>query len=234
MNVRHGLFAAALLATTASAAMPQPASVFDLQQLPATQGKVAQYSVTPRGDVDGVILDNGVQVHLPPHLGHQLVAAVKPGDMVTVHGLKARVLPLIRAGSITDEATHKTVEDSGPPPAPPRPLAGQAHWMQVKGTVREPLYGPRGEINGALLQDGTQIHLPPNQAQAMAADLQPGKTLVAQGYGVAGPYGKSIGAHRIGESEAKLVRVGPPGPHGPHGHRPPPPGDGAPPPPPPG
>lgn len=227
MTMRHGLLAAALLATTATAALAQPASVWDLKQLPVTQGKVMQYSVTPRGDVDGVILDDGVQVHLPPPLGRQLVAAVKPGDSVTIHGLRARVLPLIRAGSITDDVTQKTVEDRGPPPRPPHPLAGRPHWMKVQGKVREPLYGPRGEINGALLENGTQVHLPPGRARAMSVDLQPGRTLVAEGWGVAGRFGKSIGARRIGASAAELVKVGPPGPGpGPHGHRPPPPPPG--------
>src|SRR5437899_3059042 len=81
MRIRHLLLAAALAAGAADAgAFAQNAGTYDPQQFPAIQGKVAQYSLTPRGDVDGLILDDGTEVHLPPHLGTQLVFLVKPGD----------------------------------------------------------------------------------------------------------------------------------------------------------
>ncbi len=57
--------------------------------------------------MDGLILDDGTEVHLPPHLGAQLVAAVKPGDVVTIHGLRARAVPMVQAVSITNDATGK-------------------------------------------------------------------------------------------------------------------------------
>ena len=56
-----------------------PGPVYDPSGLPATKGTVARYSLTPRGDVDGLILGDGTEVHLPPHLGTQLVYAVRPG-----------------------------------------------------------------------------------------------------------------------------------------------------------
>jgi hypothetical protein len=110
-------------------------------------------------------------------------------------------------------------------------------WLSVQGRVREPLYGPRGDINGALLDDGTQIHLPPDQASSLGQDLQAGRMLIAQGYGVAGAYGRSVDAQQIGENATQLVQVGPGplGPRGPRGRRRPPPppfGFGAPFPPP--
>jgi hypothetical protein len=96
MSTRYILLATTLFAMTATAVIAQPVATYDPQQLPAIQGQVAQYSLTPRGDVDGVILQDGTQVHLPPHLGAQLVQAVKPGDTVTIRGLKAQALPLIQ------------------------------------------------------------------------------------------------------------------------------------------
>jgi hypothetical protein len=215
------LLAAGLLAAGATAAVAQPVATYDPQQLPATRGQVAQYSLTPRGDVDGVILRDGTQVHLPPHLGAQLVQAVKPDDMVTIRGLKAQALPLIQAVSISDETSGKSVTDTGPPAMPPPPLAMSSQWQQVQGQVREPLFGPRGEMNGALLEDGTQVHLPPDQARTLGKDLQAGQTLVANGYGVEGAYGRSIDARQIGDSVSQLVQVGLPAPPGRRG---PPPG----------
>jgi hypothetical protein len=222
MKTSSALLAAILLSTTATIAISQPVATYDPQQLPATQGRVAQYSLTPRGDVDGLILQDGTQIHLPPHLGTQLVQAVKPGDNVTVRGLKAQALPLIEALSVTGDVSGQSVVDTGLPAVPPQPLAMSYQWLQVQGRVREPLYGPRGDMNGALLEDGTQIHLPPEQAGALGADLQPGRALVAQGYGVAGTYGRSLDEQQIGDSAAQLVQVGPPGLRGRRGLPPPP------------
>ena len=216
---------AALMAAAAAVVigrtLAQPMAAYDPNQLPAMHGTVALYSLTPRGDVDGVILADGTQVHMPPHLGPRLVAAVKPGDAVTFHGLHAQALPLVQALSLSNDATKQTVVDAGPPPRPPAPPPGQSatgfRWQQAEGRVRETLYGPRGDMNGALLDDGTQVHLPPDRAAALAADLAPGQTLVAHGYGVAGPYGRSIDAAQIGPAADALVQVA--GPDG----RPPPP-----------
>jgi hypothetical protein len=222
MRTRYILFATTLFGTTATAVIAQPVATYDPQQLPAIQGQIAQYSLTPRGDVDGVILQDGTQVHLPPHLGPQLVQAVKPGDTITIRGLKAQALPLIQALSLTGDASGQTVVDTGPPAIPPRPLAMTYQWLNVQGRVREPLCGPRGDMNGALLDDGTQIHLPPDQAWSLGQDLQAGRMLIAQGYGVAGAYGRSLDAQQIGENATQLVQVGPAGPRGRRGPPPPP------------
>ncbi len=232
MRTRTVLLAATLLAGGIGTAAAQNAATYDPNQLPVIQGKVAQYSLTPRGDVDGVILDDGTQVHLPPHLGGQLVQAVKPGETISIRGLKAQALPLIQALSVTG-ASGRSVVDTGPPTFPPAPLVTTFQWLQVQGRVREPLYGPRGDMNGALLDDGTQVHLPPDQAMYLGNDLAAGQTLVAQGYGAAGPYGKSLDAQQIGQTPTQLVEVGPPGPPGgPRGRKGrPPPFFGAPPPP---
>jgi len=176
----------ALLTTAATAtalaqqAVPPSTAIYDPEQLPVTQGSVAQYSLTPRGDVDGVILQDGTQVHLPPHLGGQVVQAIKTGDSVTIRGLKAQALPIVQAVSVTDDTSGQSVVDSGPPATPPQPVAMGSQWLQVQGTVREPLYGPRGETNGALLEDGTQVHLPPDQAWLLGGHLQAGRMLVAE------------------------------------------------------
>ena len=131
-RLRTTLLAATLLAGLGGVAIAQmdramdtaapgaTAPTYDPQQLPAIKGRVAQYSLTPRGDVDGLILDDGTEVHLPPHLGAQLTATVKPGDAVTVHGLKARALPLVQAMQVTNDASGQSVTDAGPGSGGPR------------------------------------------------------------------------------------------------------------------
>ena len=202
---------------SATAVMAQGLGGFDPSQLPEIQGKVAQYSLSPRGDVDGLILDDGTEVHLPPHLGAQLVFSVRPGDQVSVRGLKARGIPTIDAASITNTATHQTVTDNGPP----GPGGGTA--MQVSGTIKAQLHGPGGDLNGVLLQDGTIVHMPPDQAEQMAAQLTVGQPLYVTGQGTDSPLGKAIDAQQIGPDQSRLAQVDNP-PRGPgRDRRPPPP-----------
>jgi hypothetical protein len=220
MKARDIFLAAGLLATgTGAAALGQGVAVYDAEQFPAIQGKAAQYCLTPRGEVDGVILDDGTQVHLPPHLGAQLVFAIKPGDQITVRGLKARAIALIEAVSITNDATHLSVIDSGPPG--PRDT-GQP--LQTTGHVKVQLHGPRGDLNGVLLEDGTIIRLPPEEADRLASQLAIGQPLYVTGQGIASPLGKVIEARQIGPSATQLAEIqpGPPGP-GRRGPPPPPP-----------
>src|SRR6266568_6182627 len=91
-----------LLATTAigggAAAYSQAMGpMWDSSQLPETRGTVRQYTLTPRGDVDGLILNDGTEVKVPPHFTGQIVLAIRPGDAVSIRGLRARAIQLIDA-----------------------------------------------------------------------------------------------------------------------------------------
>ncbi|MFC0406796.1 hypothetical protein [Roseomonas elaeocarpi] len=274
---RFTLLAGALLLSAGGVALAQNASLYDPAQLPATKGRVAQYSLTPRGDVDGLILEDGTEVHLPPHLGTQLVFAVKPGDAVTVRGLRARSVPMVQAMQVTNDASNVSVTDMGPPGGPPPrgpeagpmggpgggpgggpeggPGAGPDHGpgfragrgpdgrgpgrphdgpppgpmggpmggpgmggtpIEATGRVKLQLHGPRGDLNGAVLEDGTIIRLPPPEAQRLAARLAVGQTLFVRGEGLSNPLGKVIAARALGTSAADAVELAPP-PRGPHG-----------------
>jgi hypothetical protein len=206
--------------------MAQAGPVYDPAQLPAIKGTVTRYSLNPRGDVDGLILADGTEVHLPPHLSTQLVYSVKPGDAVTVHGLKALRLPLVAAVAVTNDASGQTVVDDGPPPPPhgPKdPRMAARDGLSAQGRVQMVLHGPGGEDNGVLLEDGTFLRLPPPEAARLANLLVPGQTVVARGPGVRNVLGTVIEVRELGPSQDQLSEVAPPPPHGPKGHRPPPP-----------
>jgi hypothetical protein len=236
-RLRKVLLMSGLLAGTSGLAFAQGAATFDPAQLPAIKGKIAQYSLTPRGDVDGLILQDGTEVHLPPHLSAQLAYAVKPGDSVTVHGLKAITIPMVQAMSVTNDATGQTVTDTGPP-GPGRRGPGTADQMlTAQGRIKMQLHGPQGDLNGVLLDDGTIIHLPPPEALRLAAGLTPGQVIYAVGDGFVGPLGKVIAAQAVGPNQAQAVAIAapplPPAPRGPKpGHwaaaiaQPPPPPPG--------
>jgi hypothetical protein len=220
----------------APAAVPPPTiagqePLYGPQQLPSQRGVVQQFTLTPRGDIDGLILTDGTEVKTPPHLSTQIAYAIKPGDPVTIHGLHAAALPLVQAVSITDDATARTVIDNGPP-GPPRgsaALSTPSGMMEVQGRVRVVLHGPQGDVNGALLEDGTILHLPPRDAYPFASLLQPGQMLVAEGMEVITALGKVMDAKEIGPSREQLSLIeATPGPGPGRRRRPPSPAIGPP------
>jgi hypothetical protein len=237
-------FSATAIAQTAPPPAAGPAPLYDPQQLPAYSGQIQQFTLTQRGDIDGLILVDGTEVKTPPHLSTELAYSVKTGDTVTVHGLRAAALPLVQAVSITDEANGRTVVDNGPPgpgrgrgapPSPPALGPGTAPSSQAapisglteaQGRVRMTLHGWQGEVNGALLDDGTVLRLPSPEAYRFASLLQPGQTVVAGGGGFANAIGKVLEVWRLGASRDQLSQVQLPpgaGPAGKKGRRGPPP-----------
>ncbi len=219
---KHVVLAACLLTAGATVAIAQTVATYDPAQLPETKGTVAEYSLTPRGDVDGLILSDGTEVHLPPHLGTQLVFAVKPGDAVTVRGLHAMAVPMVQAASVSNDASGKTVVDTGPggPPGP----RGVEQPLTAAGRIKALLHGPRGDLNGVLLEDGTIVRMPPPEATRLSAQLTVGAPLVVRGGGYQGDLGRVIEAAAIGPSDTELTQIAtpPPPPRGPR--VPPPPG----------
>ncbi|WP_162530332.1 hypothetical protein [Rhodovastum atsumiense] len=214
-KLRTTLLAASLLiAATSAGAWAQRGPVYDPAQLPAVKGKVAQYLLGPRGDVNGFLLADGTEVHVAPRLSDALVFTVKPGDAVTIHGLKAKAVPMIMAGSVTNDATGTTVEGWRSPHG--------TTPIEVEGQVKAQLHTPRGDVDGVLLENGAIVRLPPPEAQRLTALLEPGKTLFARGVGGTTPLGTVVSAQAIGADKEHTQPVaGPrpgPGPHDrPHG-----------------
>lgn len=218
---------------------PPPPSV-DYQQPTATttKGAVAQYLLNPHGDVDGLLLTDNTIVRFPPHLSAQLTATVKPQSAVKIDGYSS-VASTIRATSITDVASGKTIVDTplaaGAPPPPP-PDASASTELSASGTIKVLLHAPRGEVDGVILSDGTQVHFAPRNGEEMAKLLVVGQPLAARGNGVTNQFGRSIEATALGTSADALQTLAarpPRGPKGPGRGGPPAPApDGAPVPPP--
>jgi hypothetical protein len=209
--------------------------LYDPQQFPTQRGVVQQFTLTPSGDIDGLILVDGTEVKTPPHLSTQMAYSVKLGDTVTIHGLRAAALALVQAVSVTDEQSGRSVVDDGPPgpgrrpPPPPADPASLDNLVEIHGHVRITLHGPQGEVNGALMEDGTNLRLPPPEAARFSGLLRPGQALVAKGVKTANAVGIVVDAHEIGASEDQMSIVAEP--RGPGGRPPPPPSCDAPPPP---
>ncbi|MFM0312337.1 hypothetical protein P0D71_31480 [Paraburkholderia sp. RL17-383-BIF-A] len=175
--------------------------------LPETRGKVVLFLLNPHGDADGFILQlaDGAQqqVHFPPHLGKQITRQVTPGDTVRVRGVKPRGADLIAAVSLTTRQGAEIV-DEGPAPHDHGPKHEHGHElhgepMDVQGEVIMPLYGPKGELRGALLEDGTSLRMPPHAASELIEYLTPGVHVQAWGRGVKNKDGCTVDVHDIAE-----------------------------------
>jgi hypothetical protein len=207
------LIAAIALASGAAVYAQTAGPLWDPTQLPATRGTVKQYTLTPRGDVDGLILSDGTEVKLPPHLTGQIVFAIRPGDAVTIRGLKALALALVDAASVTNDATGATVVDTGPPGGPNR----WATQQTISGRIAAALHGKRGEVNGALLDAGIILRLPPSEAERLQAWLQPGQTVAVRGVSLVTALGTVIDVRAIGPSPDQMTELAVRLPAGPKG-----------------
>jgi len=210
MQFKYALLAATLIAAGASGvALAQRGPVYDPAQLPEVKGKVAQYLLTPRADVVGVILTDGTEVYVAPRLSAQLVFAVKPGDAVTIHGLKAKAIPMVMGASVTNDATGATVTGG---------LHAPMTQFEATGKVKAQLHSPRGDVDGVLLEDGTIVRLPPPEAQKFATELAPGQPLFVHGFGYEGALGKIVAARTLGPDKDHTQPVASPHMPGPGGH----------------
>jgi hypothetical protein len=173
----------------------------DPEYLPETRGAVTRFLLNPHGELDGLILDRNRQVHFPPHLAKQVARHIAIGDKVTVRGVKPRAADLVAAVSLTAK-NGTVILDAGPPPEhgkkPARAHPAQRP-MELSGTVQLSLYGPKGELRGALLDDGCALRMPAHAAHELAEYLAPGAHVRAWGQGIKTPHGLTLAVDEIGK-----------------------------------
>jgi len=80
------------LADTPASASPPPPAPRDPGALTAMSGsgRIARLLHTGRGDVNGVILDDGLIVRFPPHVGAELASSLQPGATISAKGWGSR------------------------------------------------------------------------------------------------------------------------------------------------
>ena len=151
---------ARVIAAATSFAQPlPPAPVGGTEQI---AGTVRMYLLNPRGEMDGLLLADGTQVKFPPHMSADLTQLVKPNERVTAQGVR-EVSPVFTAFTITN-SSGQSLNEAGPMRLPPAPdLQGvNLKPMQVDGKIRVVLHAPRGEIEGAVLDNGMIMRVAPH------------------------------------------------------------------------
>jgi hypothetical protein len=168
---------------------------------PAAQAKVGRMLVNPFGEVDGLLLETGIVVTFPPHMGELLAAAVKPGDAVDVKGYP-EMPGQIKGYVITNTRTNQAVVTHPKPPAglkPPPHLRGVGlKEMSAQGEIRHVRHGGGGEINGLILADGTIVRFPREVSWRFASLFRVGQSISASGYGTQNAHGRALEVTALG------------------------------------
>ncbi len=177
-------------------------AVFDPNQLPAVQGIVSQYILDSDGDVAGLMLDGGTEVQANTRNTSELVLVARPGDHVTVHGLKAHAEPMMLAMSITNDTTHAILLTRSRSRSYDRDAP-----IEASGPIKAQLHDSEGEVDGILLADGTVVNLPLSDIERRGQQLAVGQTIYASGSGASNLLGRVIAARVLGPNKAAATQV---------------------------
>ena len=181
-----------------------------MEKHPVADGIVDRYLLNPRGDVNGLLLRDGSQMHVTLRAAQDLKTAVQPGDHIRVHGRRASDSPLVKPDviiNVTDGRSY-TVPYRLDLPMPPREERPTVTEMNAAGTIRVLLYDHlKDVVNGALLSDGTQVRLPPDVGEHFHSSLQQNMDVEVRGYGTTTPYGSALEAIAIGRKGQPLTHL---------------------------
>jgi len=110
---------------------------------PVGEGTVRLYIIDPRGEIEGLLLTDGTQLYVTSRAADQLRRAIKPGDRISIYGLREGHETRIRPDVIRNLSTGTTFI------VPLRldlPLQEQAHLsvteMQATGQIQVLLIHP--------------------------------------------------------------------------------------------
>jgi len=181
-----------------------------MEKPPVADGIVDRYLLNPRGDVNGLLLRDGSQMHVTLRAAQDLKTAVQPGDHIRVHGRRASDSPLVKPDviiNVTDGRSY-TVPYRLDLPMPPREERPTVTEMNAAGTIQVLLYDHlKDVVNGALLSDGTQVRLPPDVGEHFHSSLQQNMDVEVRGYGTTTPYGSALEAIAIGRKGQPLTHL---------------------------
>ena len=170
-----------------------------------------QFLINLHGEIDGMMLNQDVDVHFPHHMPWKVGALAAIGDKANMRGVRLRLADMI-AGISLETADGKRLRDPGPPSHDERHKS-KAHAAEYKasidaqGIIQRPLHGPTGQVRGVLLVDGTAVRFPKHAAAALTRLTKAGASFAVRGYAVNSKCGGFIAAQKIGSSQKTLLRI---------------------------
>ncbi|MBF2017851.1 MAG: hypothetical protein IGS23_22175 [Rivularia sp. T60_A2020_040] len=158
-------------------------------------GNVERYLLNKQGLVDGFLLNNGKQIKFASHMSEQIVDTIKPGDFVEVVGKMGTPTSYgqeIDARLITNAQTKQTIGKQPKSKGKKKPDFIDVNSLKIDDTVQHWLVNGKGEIKGAILTSGTQVHFSKALAKNLNQQLKSGSQIKAEGVGKETPYGYVI------------------------------------------
>ena len=205
------LVAGCLLLLTFAEGRAQPTGAGDASTV---RGKVERFTTAPMGETDGAVLDDGTWLHWPPHMQDRFANIFSTGDQVRATGrtetgpagdthFEVQSVTNLRTNTIADNPDYANGPPppppgrrgrAAPPPAPPGPnrlptRTDDTDVSTVRGRVDRLTSAPRGETDGAVLDDGTWLHWPPHMQDRFANIFSTGDQVRATGRTETGPAG---------------------------------------------
>ena len=172
------------------------AQLLGLGDAAGVQGKVECFTTATNGAVDGVVLDDGTSIHWPGQLETRFAGILKKGDRLRATGrteagpagdthFEVQTLTNLSTGASTVNLDFGTGPTRLPLPVPVHQpvLVNQVNSeiTTVRGTVQRFTTVPRGDVDGAVLDNGTQLHWPPYWQARFTDNLKLGDPVKAMG-----------------------------------------------------
>lgn len=161
-------------------------------------GQVAHYMLNVDGIIEGLILNNGIQMRFPPHMSGILVNSIGVGDTVLIEGNEGSPTEFgqeVRATQITNLQTGDTIVEQAPGTTGNQVLTTTTYdEFSISGTADYWLVGYHGEIRGIVLTTGAQIRFSPDISDQLYAIAKTGVTIEASGFGSRNEFGQVIEA----------------------------------------
>ena len=157
------------------------------------RGTVRDFTTAPKGEKDGVTLNDGTWVHWPPHLEDRFSNIVARGDKIKVVGFMEtgpKGDTKLEVSTLTNLDTNKSAENPDrPAPGSAKPESTASGVSTVNGSVKEFTSAPKGEVDGFILSDGTWVHWPPHLENRFTNIVAKGDKIRATGFMETGPKG---------------------------------------------
>jgi hypothetical protein len=189
----------------------------DPESLSPVKSTVARFLFNSKGDADGMLLANGTEAHVPPHLSKKVLKSIQPGDAVTLYGVKPRAADMIACIAI-ESVKGERIDDTGPPAKADKKGHAKKNGdanddsltrVEIEDTIERTLHGPKGEVRGVLLSSGRIVRFPPHAADAAQTLLKPGAVLAVRGEARTVSATEVIEARAWGKSKAHMKPLAP-------------------------
>lgn len=186
------------------------------QMLGAQQGgqlatqNVERYLIDSFGDVDGLLLSDGLIVKFPVHQSGDLVHTARPGDTITVSG--AMIAPhVMEAWALTNTTSNATIvrtPKSKLLPKPPKHMRAMSlQALEAAGRISHMIPGKKGEIKAVVLEDGSSLRLGKHAQWTIGTQLSVGREVRARGVGTQNEFGRALEVTELGLDGAPMVAI---------------------------